>query len=52
MAEAYSRKIVYNPYQRILNKMKKERGFKRFIKQKEYAYLLEKKSVSNRFSFG
>ncbi|HGE8286700.1 TPA: hypothetical protein ACGD4M_002200 [Serratia marcescens] len=43
MAEIYSRKVVYNPYQRILNKMKKERGFKRFIKQKEYAYLLEKK---------
>ncbi len=43
MAEAYSRKIVYNPYQRILNKMKKERGMKRYLRQKENAYLFEKK---------
>lgn len=43
MAEVYSRKIVYNPHQRFLNQIKKERRFKRYLKQKENAYLLEKK---------
>ncbi|QHJ80022.1 MAG: hypothetical protein [Caudoviricetes sp.] len=42
MAKTYSRKVIYYPYQKIVNKIKKERGGKTALKRKEYAYLLEK----------
>ncbi|MBN3900773.1 hypothetical protein H3H12_00710 [Serratia marcescens] len=41
LVTVYCRKVTYNPHQRAINKIKKMRGGKSYLKRKENAYMHE-----------
>jgi hypothetical protein len=43
LVTVYCRKVTYNPYQKIISEIKKERGGKSYLKRKENAYMHEAK---------